>query len=875
MKYLLWVCSLVILLSVACTSKKGKKTVRLKNGVSLELAKYRKAILSQVHYDLDLDIPKDPAEPITAKETIQFKWNDSLDAPLQIDYIPKGAAIHKMSVNGEPSVPNYQKEHLIIDGDHLHIGINEISFEFAVGESALNRKKDYLYTLFVPDRARTAFPCFDQPDLKATFQLTLSVSDSWQALSNAKLESTVLKDGRKTLHFANSDTISTYLFAFAAGDFKKSAVKVDTSDITLLYRETDSVKIKTSLKRIFQLSQKSIDFLEQWTGIPYPFQDKGMVAIPNFQFGGMEHPGAIFYQSSSLFLDPAATKGQLNSRSNLIAHELSHMWFGDLVTMKWFNDVWMKEVFANFMADKITRPAGADEEANLKFLVEHYPSAFNEDRTLGSNAIRQPLDNLNNAGMLYGNIIYDKAPIMMRQLEQLMGKAAFQKGVRAYLKKYANGNASWPDLINILNKQSTLDLKKWNEVWVNQSGRPVFSYDLQVKNGTIRSLTIQQRAELKDQKTAENTSLPEVDSANKENTSQKLWPQVFDVDFYYTNSVKHLGVRDASSEMEIKAAKGLAKPLFILWNASGKGYGVWPTDSILIKNLHRIRPAVSRASAYINLYENMLNGSQVSAEKLLEVYTKALSYEQTELNIKLLTGYLPTIYWEFIQPERRKAIGQNLEAGLWKQIGLHSQANIKKLILNAYIKIFTSKTAELRLKGIWEQQAPPKGVHLYEQDYADMALAIALRMPDNHAFLDSALKRISNPDRKDRFRIAMKGADADLAIRTDFFKSLSTPEGRSNESAVIQALYLLNHPLHQPDSEQYLASSLRLLPEIQKSSSIFFPKSWLAATFSYYQSATAYDIVQRYLQKNADLNPKLKGKVLQATDNLRRSQQLK
>lgn len=874
MKYLLWVCSLVILVSVACTSKKGGKAVQLKNGVSLELAKYRKAILSQVHYDLDMDIPKDPTEPITASETIRFNWNDSLDAPLQIDYLPRQSAIHKMSVNGEPTVPNYQKEHLIVDGNQLKIGENEISFEFAVGEAALNRKKDYLYSLFVPDRARTAFPCFDQPDLKATFKLSLSIADSWQALSNARLESTVLENGKKTLQFANSDTISTYLFAFAAGDFKKSTVKVDTSEIALLYRETDSVKIKASLKKIFSLSQKAISYLEQWTGIHYPFQEKGMVAIPNFQFGGMEHPGSIFYQSSSLFLDPEATQGQLNSRSNLIAHELSHMWFGDLVTMKWFNDVWMKEVFANFMADKITRPRGGDEGADLKFLIEHYPGAFSEDRTPGSNPIRQPLDNLNNAGMLYGNIIYDKAPIMMRQLEQLMGKSAFQKGVRAYLKKYANGNASWPDLINILNQNSSMDLKKWNEVWVNQSGRPLFRYDLQIKNGLISRLTLHQQPELKDNAGRQDKTSEDNNGTDTAKTARKIWPQVFDVDFYYTNSVKHLGVRNASSDMDIKAAKGLPKPLFILWNASGKGYGIWPTDTVLIKNLHRIKPAVSRASAYINLYENMLNGSQVSPEKLLQVYQKALSKEQTELNIKLLTGYLPTIYWEFIKPEQRKKLNQNLEDGLWKQIGQHRQGNIKKLILNAYIKIFTGKPAQERLKTIWDKQLPPEGVHFYEQDYADLALALALRMPDNHAFLDSALNRISNPDRKSRFRVAMQAADADPAIRSKFFKSLSTPEGRSNESAVIQALYLLNHPLHQPESEQYLKSSLRQLAEIQRSSSIFFPKSWLLATFSYYQSATANDIVQSFLQKNADLNPKLKGKVLQATDNLRRSQHL-
>jgi len=149
------------------------------------------------------------------------------------------------------------------------------------------------------------------------------------------------------------------------------------------------------------------------------------------------------------------------------------MWFGDLVTMQWFNDVWMKEVFANFMADKITSVVLPDDNADLKFVTDHYPAAYGVDRTRGANPIRQPLDNLNEAGSLYGNIIYHKAPIMMLQLERLIGEKTLQSGLRTYLKKYAFGNATWPDLIAILDALTPQDLQSWNDVWVNKPGRPV------------------------------------------------------------------------------------------------------------------------------------------------------------------------------------------------------------------------------------------------------------------------------------------------------------------------------------------------------------------------------------------------------------------
>ena len=143
--------------------------------------------------------------------------------------------------------------------------------------------------------------------------------------------------------------------------------------------------------------------------------------VPSFQFGGMEHPGSIFYNAASILLDESATENQMLGRASLIAHETAHMWFGDLVTMRWFNDVWMKEVFANFMAAKIVNPSFPKVNHELRFLVAHYPGAYSVDRTAGTHPIRQELANLNEAGSLYGAIIYQKAPIVMRQLERLLG----------------------------------------------------------------------------------------------------------------------------------------------------------------------------------------------------------------------------------------------------------------------------------------------------------------------------------------------------------------------------------------------------------------------------------------------------------------------
>lgn len=396
---------------------------KIENGVSEELTNYRKQIISNIHYNISLQIPAQKNESINGSETIHFDLKDA-SSPLQIDFKEQRDHIKSVSVNDKNADFVFQNEHIVIGSRFLQRGTNTVAINFAAGDLSLNRNNDYLYTLLVPDRARTLFPCFDQPSLKANFQLTLTIPTNWKALTNAPVQDSVMSTDIKTYHYQESDLIPTYLFSFSAGRFERALRDVGGRPMNFYYRETDNTKISLSLDTVFKLHAHALNFLEDYTQIKFPFKKFDFVAIPDFQYGGMEHVGAIDYKASSLFLDAGATRDQENSRANVISHETSHMWFGDLVTMQWFNDVWMKEVFANFMADKITQGGQSSDSYELKFLLTHLPRAYAVDRTGGANPIRQQLNNLQEAGTLYGAIIYDKAPVMMRQLERLMGAEA-------------------------------------------------------------------------------------------------------------------------------------------------------------------------------------------------------------------------------------------------------------------------------------------------------------------------------------------------------------------------------------------------------------------------------------------------------------------
>lgn len=821
-------------------------------GVSKQLATHRKATLRHIHYALEFDIPAQKTERIMAVETLSFNLIENKQV-LQLDFKDDPAKLRKLIVNGKLIPVQHSKEHLLIASKYLKKGINQVKIEFQAGESALNRNADYLYALFVPDRARTVFPCFDQPDLKATYNLTLKVPISWKAMANAPLKDSTLLNGRKTYRFLTSDILSTYLFSFVAGKFELKDGKVGQMKTDFLYRETDTAKIRYSMNDIFKIHTNALKYFEDWTGIPYPFQKFGFAAIPDFQFGGMEHVGVIHYKASSLFLDGTATKDQLNSRENLIAHETAHMWFGDLVTMNWFTDVWMKEVFANFMADKSAEGGVGKAEFDLKFLVDHFPAAYSVDRTMGANPIRQELANLKDAGTLYGNIIYHKAPIMMQQLERLMGKDKFKQGTREYLKKFANSNASWPDLITILDKYADADLQQWNKVWVNEPGRPVLDYTIEKKGDKIGKFIIKQTAEY---------------------GRERIWPEFFELTLYYPGFTKEITVNLNASQIELKAVEGMDLPLFVLFNSSGQGYGLWPVDRAMFPKLYTIDKPLNRASAYISLYENMLNGRFIKPAELLTLFLNGLTEEKEELNIKLMTNYIGTIYWEFMTPQERNALGELLEKRIWTAMEQQVAANSKKLLFKVYQDVFLSEEAGKKLYDVWKTKKVPAGLKLSEDDYTSLAFSLALRADSDPSILKDQLSRITDTDRKIRFEFIMPALSSNQIERDQFFKSLEQKVNRQKESNVAAALYYLHHPLRQSTSVKYLQKSLELLEEIQTTGDIFFPQNWLQATLGYYQSPEAAAIVTGFLKNHPNYNPKLKAKLLQSADNLFRAQKL-
>lgn len=758
-------------------------------GVPVELARERAAVVSDVRYELSFEVPASTALPVAGKVAVRFKLKSVPEGGLQLDFA------------GAPG------EHVAVPD--ARPGDNVFTSTFTAADGPLNRRPDFLYTLLVPARARELFPCFDQPDLKARFDLSLVVPSSWTAVSNAR---GALKDG--VWRFETTELLSTYQFAFSAGAWTVE----ERGGARVFHRETDPAKAKAGVDAVLTKGEAARKWMEEYTGVLLPYPKTDYVVVPGFQYGGMEHPGALYLNARRVFLDAAATEDERLKRASLIAHEVAHLWFGDFVTMRWFDDVWLKEVYANFFADKIVAPEFAGVDHDLRFLMQNHAYAYEVDRTSGTNPILQPLDNLNGAGALYGPIVYQKSPVVMRQLEARLGADGLRAGLRDYLQRHRRGNASWDDLVAALGPYDTGDLKAWADAWVRASGRP-----------TLR---------------AETSIGPDGRTRRVRVTSTGPWRQRVEVSY----EGKGLPTALDGPAADASGGGGLRPPLWLLPDRRGLGYGRMALDAgtraFLLARMSEVREPAARGVAWLALWEDALDGLVKPADFLAAI-ERALPLEDQELLIARLLRWHHDWHWRFSAARSPRS-----EALLWKLAVGAKSPSLQKTYLKAWAR--TVETDVRRLRRVWAREERVAGLTLDDEEETALALELAARGVD---VLDEQLARLKNPDRRARLEFLKPAALGDQA----WFAPLRAPEGRRKESWVEDGLRLLNHPLRAKEALTLLPESLRLLPEVKRTGDIFFPAAWLEAVLSGHGSPEAAKAAETFLaESGAGLDPRLR-----------------
>ena len=829
------------------------------SGVSRELALHRAATVGDVRYALSLDVTR----PADAAGEVTIHFHRTGDSDVVLDF--RGAGLGRVVANGsivERSAWN--GAHIRLPRAVLREGENEVGITFAAAiapsGASIIRFSDqsdsaiYLYTLLVPADANQLFPCFDQPDLKARVSLTLTTPGGWTAIANGSQATRDTAPDGVTHRFTETRPISTYLIAFAAGPFRRATFAEEGRTINAYVRR--SRLREADLDTLLALNVRALNWMERYFNRPYPFEKFDFVLAPAFPFGGMEHPGAVFYNEDRFIFRERPTLPQRLGRFSTILHEVAHMWFGDLVTMRWFDDLWLKEGFATYMAARALADLDSTSGAWKTFHLANKPAAYGVDQTAGTTPLWQELANLDQAKSNYGAIVYNKAPSVLKQLNYLVGDADFRLGVQAFLTEHAYGNATWRDLLQSIGRAARMGMRDFGDNYILRPGMPEITQHLAVRRGRIMRLALQQRP------------IRELSGAG-------AWPMRTQVLLFYANQPPViLPVEITQRVTDVRAARGRSAPLFVYANAGDYGYMLVGLDTLsraalLGGALRAVPDDLLRAMLWGTLWDEV-RAARVAPLDYVRLALEHLPTERDEQIVPRVLGRLRRAMGAYATPAEREGIRPRVERYLWAAArDTAAPYGIRKAHLDAFVDVAHTGEALARLDSLLEGtlRTPDPLGEPTRWDIVTHLLAAAA--PTAGARLAAQVTRDGTPDGRRRAFIA--GAARPLApTKRDYFTRYFA-DSALNEDWASGSLGAFNTPDHQALTLPWLRPALDSLRYIQTHRRIFFLGGWLGSFLGGQTSDAALETVRAFLAERPDLPADLRRKVLENMDELERT----
>lgn len=868
---------ILILLMLLCNLiQAAGKTTDPEQGVPRELARLRARQYSNVRYALNIQLSPG-AELLKGSEEIRLTLEVAVDE-LVLDWRKMAAKVGQpqsrvwdVEANGRKVVDAREtNDHLIIPGAYLVKGENIIRLNFespiSTSGSAVTRyldredKSEYIYTLFVPSDASTIFPCFDQPDLKARFSLDIEAPVSWKVISNTsgvvyETSDRIGMEGLSRRRFSQTEPISTYLFAFAAGPFEEFKDE-QTAQLPMrfLVRKSKAERARRELPEVFRLTREGLKFFTRYFDYKFPFPKYDQVILPEFAYGGMEHAGATFLREESILFPSDPTANDLINRAELVYHELAHQWFGDLVTMRWFDDLWLKEGFATFMAYKAMEVTMPEYNAWKVFYQKTKPAAYLTDVTKGTTPIWQEISNLSAAKSAYGNIVYRKAPSMLRQAEFYLEPEKFQRAVQLFLKEHAYRNAEWADLVGAFERTSGRKLNDWAAAWVKRRGMPDVRVEWSADSlNRIKSFTLRQRDVL---------------------SEGGAWPMRVKLLLAYDEAKPEtLTVTlSGNGQTSVQEVIGKRAPRYVFANYEDYGYGRFLLDDeserAVLNHLGEVSDPFLRALLWGALWDSVRE-AELAPLAYIELALKLLPTERDEVTAQSVLGRAAAAFNRYLSSEEMQRLAPRLERLLSERMMQAETAGLRITYFRAFQAVAMTDEARSLLKKILGGEVSIPGMTLRSRDRFDIVTALQMRGDREAPALLEKLGRQDTTDDAKRYAYAA-GAARGLAETKKTYFDAYLSDTKLAESWIEASTGPFNAIQQSDLTLPYLERALRELPTLKRTRKIFFVNGWLAAFLGGQCNERALGTVQSFLNNNPSLDRDLRLKVLESMDGLER-----
>lgn len=612
-------------------------------------AEQRAAAVTATRYDVDLDLTTGDRD-FRSVTTLSFDAQEGASAFADL----VSANVRSITLNGaDLGVGAHRDNRIALEGLAAHNTlVVDADCQYMHTGEGLHRFVDpadgqaYCYSQFeVPD-ARRVYATFEQPDLKAVFAFTVTVPAGWRVFSNAPTPQPEKGPESWTYRFDATDPISTYITAIVAGPYEGTASALTSTDgreIPLGVWCRASLAEHLDAGAILDVTRSGFAFFESQYGIPYPFAKYDQIFVPEYNAGAMENAGCVTFRDEYIYRT-RPTAAQLETRANTILHELAHMWFGDLVTMKWWNDLWLNESFAEFMSHLALAEGTEWTQAWTGFLLRK-DWGLTQDQLPTTHPIKAEIRDLADVEVNFDGITYAKGASVLRQLVSYVGREPFFTGLHAYLSAHAHGNATLDDLLGELEKASGRDLAAWSRVWLEEAGvtllRPVVETG---GDGAITRLSVVQEpfsegSSLRPHRLAVAGYALDEDGA----AVTRTFREELDVD---------------GASTDVPSARGLARPDLVLVNDGDLAYAKIRLDpeslAFAVDHITAFADSLTRNVILASAWD-MTRDAEMDARSYLDLAISALPVETNMAMLNLTLRHIAQASQTFVAPSAREA----------------------------------------------------------------------------------------------------------------------------------------------------------------------------------------------------------------------------